>query len=247
MDPAQYGSPGTPVQSDPHCCCSQHTFGWQKMLGILCITVVLMVFWTWLSSPMIITVTGTGTVIVPANNATISFNILSSDRTVDGAINTVTAKANAIHAVLKNNGIVENDIVQTQVTATPVLSAGYQTVIQMAAKTTNITTVPALISTLYSNGASSVSQPVLVVENQSDSQAKAFEDAMKDANAQAAKIAMKHWKFFRKIINVAQTSSGTTSATSSKSDAPSTDNGQLTAPHGVFKIIQAVSVSYKMW
>jgi len=246
MDPAQFVSPGTPVQSDPHCC-SKHMFGWSKIFGILGIAVVLMLFWTWLSSPMVITITGIGTVTVPATSASISFNILSSDATVQGAINAVTAKANAIHTVLRNNGIAETDIMQTQVTATPVVSGGFQTLIQMAAKTTNVSIVSGLISTLYTNGASSVSQPVLVVENQNDLQEKAFEDAMKDASTQATNIAIKHWKLVRKIINVSQTSSGSTSTTSSKTDATVPDTSQLAGSNGVFKIAQAVSVSYKMW
>jgi uncharacterized protein YggE len=86
-----------------------------------------------------------------------------------------------------------------------------------------------------------------VVENQKDLQAKAFEDAMKDTDTQAATIARTHWKLVRKIINVSQTSSGTTSTTSSKVDPTGIDATQQTAPNGVFKIVQNVSVSYKMW
>ena len=248
MDTAQYVSPTpSPVvppsvsvqtpQEAPHCC-PKHRFGWRKMVGITVVAMILMIFWTWLSSPMIITVTGTGEVNVPATNATISFNVLTTNATVQGTIDAVTTKATNVKNTLLNAGIADADIVQTQITATPVtLGTGYQAEIQMGAKVTNIAKISPLIATLYSNGVSSVSQPVLAADNQNDLQVQAYDDAMKDANTQAAKIAAKNWKLVRKIINVSQTSSGTTTSATSKGDSP----------NGVFKIAQAVTVSYKMW
>lgn len=61
---------------------------------------------------------------------------------------------------------------------------------------------------------------------------------MQDAEKKAASIASKNMKFIKKIVAVNNQSSGTNSVTSSTSD---------TTQNGVFKIIELVSVSYKIW
>jgi len=223
-------------------------FSAKKLLFIFGLVVVLFIIWQLVSNPMIVTVTGSGTVSVPATSASLSFNILSSGNSVQEAIANVKAKSVSITSIIKAKGIAEADIIQTQITAAPATNGqGYQALIQMGAKTININGIPDLITVLYINGVSSVSQPVFSVENSSSLQTKAIEDAMKDANTQSKQLAKNHFKLFRKIINVSQTSSGTTSTTTSKPDPLTGTNNQQAATNGVFKIIQAVSVSYKMW
>jgi len=74
--------------------------GLKKKLLIVLGIVLLMVFWTYLSSPMLVSVTGTGNVSVTASNATIDFSVTSSDPAVQGAISGVQAKADAIKQLL---------------------------------------------------------------------------------------------------------------------------------------------------
>jgi len=203
----------------------------------------LIIFWTWISSPLILTVEGTGEVSVPATSATLSFSLTTADANPQAAILAVKAKADALAVILRANGIAQKDIVESQVTAYPATvvvqgASGYQASISMAAKTSKVASVNELISVLYANGAAVVTQPILSVENQTDLEQKAFDAAYTDASIQAAKIAIKNWKLFRKTVNIAQASSGTTSTSSSKDTANK---------NGVFKIAKVVSVSYKMW
>ena len=251
MDPAQFVPssppvspplPVQPMQSDHHCC-SKHAFGWSKMLGITGIAILLILFWTWISSPMIVTVTGKGEVNVPATNATVTFAVMSGDPSPQGAITSVNAKTNAIKNFLKSNGVSEADIATSQVTAVPASlttagGTGYRATISMSAKTTNVANVAMLVSSLYLNGVDAVSQPVLSVENENALDAQAYTSAMQDAGTKAASIASKNMKGIKKIIVVSSQSSGTTSTASSTSG---------TAQNGVFKITESVSVSYKMW
>jgi uncharacterized protein YggE len=201
---------------------------------------------------MIIMVDGTGEVSVPANSATITFAVLSSDPAAQGAIAAVNSKASDIKNFLKGNGIPEEDIDTSQVTAVPASlttggGTGFQASVTMSAKTIHVTDVPNLISSLYSYNVAAVSQPVLSVDNENSLDAQALESAMKDAGAKASSIALKNWKLIRKVVLVSSQSSGTTSTTSSTADTLTQANNQTAAQNGVFKITESVSVSYKMW
>lgn len=229
---------------DPAQCCN---WNFKKMLLALFAVIFSVIFWSWINSPMIVTFTGTGNVNVPATSATVSFSLLSSDASPQGAIAGVTQKARSIRGIIKGSGISEEDILESQVTAAPAQTGGYQALISMGVKTIHVAGIPDLISTLYANGASVVSQPVLAVENKTDLEAKTVDEAMKDAKNQASKFALKNWKFLRKIVAVSQQTSGSTSTATSKADAISEATSQEAAANGVFKIIKAVSVSYKMW
>jgi len=51
----------------------------------------------------------------------------------------------------------------------------------------------------------------------------------------------------RKIVAVSQQTSGSTSTATSRADVITESTSQEAAANGVFKIVKAVSVSYKMW
>ena len=226
--------------------------GW-SMKKVLLLTgglLVALFLWIYFANPMVITVTGSGEVSVPATNATVSFTLSSSDNSVAGAVTSVSAKADAMRNYLKGKGIAEGDIAQSQVTAVPAGlvttgAQGYQATISMAAKTIHVSEVGSLVADLYSNGALVVAQPVLSVENQDALSQEAFDAALSDAKNQAGVIGNKNWKFIRKIVSISRVSSPTTSTATTKADVANT-NAQA-ASNGVFKIVSAVSVSYKMW
>jgi len=230
----------------------ENKFTWKMIVGIALGIVVLAVIWQWISSPMIVTVMGSGEVNVPATNATVTFSLSAIDADPQAAISGVTAKANLIRQVLVKSGIAEEDIVQSQVYALPaylvtVGATGFQASMAMSAKTIHVSKITDLISSLYASGASAVSQPVLSVENQQALDAQAYNSAIKDAKAKAAGIGNQNWKFIRKIIAVSSQSSGTTSTATSKADVLTESKSAEAAQNGVFKIVEAVSVSYKMW
>lgn len=214
---------------------------------------IVVALYLYISSPMVVTVTGVGEVSAPASNATISFTLSASDPSnPQGAVSNVNAKALALRTFLIGQGIAEGDIAESQVTAVPSNlitsgASGYQATIAMAAKTVHVSDISTLVSSLYSQGALVVSQPILSVENQDSLDNQALNSAMKDAKAQATKIGNSNWKFIRKIVSISQVSSPSTSTSTTKADAVTASNDQVAAQNGVFKIVKAVSVSYKMW
>jgi uncharacterized protein YggE len=231
---------------------SDSGFGGKKLLLGIVGLVLAVLIWFWLANPMVVTVTGTGQVSVPATNATLSFTLSASDASIQGAVTSAQSKADTLRNYLISKGISESDIAQTQVTAVPsglvtAGAAGFQATISMAAKTVHVTDIGSLISDLYSNGALVVGQPVLSVEDQDSLDQEALSAAMKDAASQAAKIGTGNWRFIRKIVSVSQISSPSTSTSTTKADTLTGANSDIAAQNGVFKIVKAVSVSYKMW
>jgi len=216
------------------------------------VAIVLLVVWTYASSPLVVTVTGSGEVSVPATNATVSFTLSGADSSIGAAVASVQNKASLMREFLLKSGVGEGDIAESQVTAVPAAlvtqdATGFQATISMAAKTTHVSNVGNLVSDLYTNGALVVAQPVLSVENQDKLDQQALDSAMKDAKSQAAKIGNSSWKFIRKIISITQASSSSTSTSTTRPDTLTSSADSVAATNGVFKIVKAVSVSYKMW
>jgi len=201
---------------------------------------------------MVVTVSGIGEVTVPATNATISFSIGANDASAQVAVSNANAKAALIREFLKTKGVAEGDIAEGQVVAVPASlvttgATGYQATISMAAKTIHVSEVSSLVSNLYARGATVVSQPVLSVENQDKLEEEALTTALKDAKSQAADIGSKNWKFIRKIVAFSLATSANTSTATLKADAVTEAGSSIAAENGVFKIVKAVSVTYKMW
>lgn len=233
-------------------CCCPHKMSFKNVLKFLGVVLVVLVLWQFVSSPMVVTVTGIGEVSVPATNATITTTVSVNSDTAQNAISAIAVRTKAITDLLKNSGIPEENISQSQVTSYPaglvtVGATGYQASSQIVAKTPHVSTVENLIANLYASGASLVQQPVLSVENQKDLEATATDAALKDAKSQVSKIALKNLKLIRKIISLYEQTGSTTSTTTSKADTVTSAQNQLAAQNGVFKITKAVSMSYKLW
>ena len=219
-------------------------------LGIVVIIIASFVY-QWISSPMIVTVVGVGESEVPASFATLSFTVTSTDPSASSAIASAEGKAESLRNFLKQKGASENDIVESQTTVIPASAlaagtSGYQASISMGVKTTNVTSAPELVATLYGNGASFVSQPIVSADNPDKLEQEAFDEALKDAKGKATQIALKNLKFIKKIVLIDQSTTPTSSTVTSGTGASSAASSEVTSP-GAFKITKVLSVSYKMW
>ena len=207
----------------------------KKYLSIGLGIIVLMVIWVNLSSPLVATVTGTGKVDAPAANVSLSLSLVSTDPVVKNAIDSVVTKVSNIRKILMNNGILEKDIIESQITIVnpSVGSNGYKASISVGAVSNSILGVNDLINKLYEGGADTISQPYFSTDKQNELEDKALALALEDAKTKANDIAKKNWKLFKKVITITSQSSGNNSTAASKSNS--------------FKIAVAVSVSYQMW
>ncbi len=232
------------------CCLCRMT--WKRFFALLGLVFSVLILWQIVSSPMVVTVTGTGEVAVPATNATVTTTVSVNSDTAQNAIGAVTTRSQIIIDLLKKSGIPEENISQSQITSYPAGlvttgATGYQASLQVVAKTPHVSTVGDLVANLYASGATLVQQPVLSVENQKDLETKATDEALKDAKSQIGKIALKNMKLLRKVVSLYEQTSANTSTTTSKADTVTGAQNQLAAQNGVFKITKAVSVSYKLW
>ena len=224
----------------------------KKLLISLLFILATVFIWQWVSSPMIVTVQGLGEVSVPATSATITLTVTANAGTSSVSIDSVKAKAENIRTLLIATGISESDISESQVISypaglvTPGLE-GFESVVQMTAKTDNVAGAAELVGNLYNAGATVVSQPVLNVENQEKLEDQATKEALKEAKSQIAKVGRRNLKFIRKMVALSEQTSNTTSTTSIRPDFFSQDFSEEAAAKGTFKIAKLVTVSYKLW
>lgn len=224
----------------------------KKYLVYIILGVILLFLYQIISSPMVTSVTGVGSVSAPAKTATITFSLTSSKDNPRDASNEVKDKVAKIRETLKTSGIPESEIYESQVTVYPASAikegaSGFQATTSMGVKTTQINNLDGIVTTLYSLGAVVVTQPVLEVGDKEALEKEAYDLALKDAKKKANVIALKNFKFLKKIILIQETTSPTTSTVTSKLDTVTSLEKNLPADTGVIKVSKVLTVGYKMW
>lgn len=227
-------------------------FDLKKLIISLVMLVVIIFVWQWISSPMIVTVQGLGEVSVPATSASISLTINANAGTSSASIDAVKSKTDNIRTLLIASGINESDISESQVVSYPAgLVApglqGFESSIQISAKTHDIAGVAGLVGNLYNAGAALVNQPILNVEDQTKLEDQATKEALKKARGEINKISLKNFKFIRKMVALSEQSSESTSTSSVRPDFFSQEMTEEAAAKGTFKVAKLVTVSYKLW
>ncbi len=224
----------------------------KKIIIAALLLIVVIFIWQWIASPTIVTVQGLGEVSVPATSATISLVVRANSGTAPASIDAAKAKADGIRSLLIASGVLESDIAESQVVSYPaglvtVGSEGFESTIQITAKTSNVSGVSDLVGSLYNAGAAMVNQPVLNVEDQDKLEEQATKEALKDAKEQINRISLKNFKFIKKMVALSEQSSGTTSTSSVRPELFSQELSEGAEAKGTFKIAKLVTVSYKLW
>lgn len=211
-----------------------------KYLLIGLIVIVSLVSGMWVFSPTEVAVTGIGKVSVPASNATFNVTVNSINDNVDTALIELQTKVANLKTILINASIPSDNITETQVTITPaaaiVASAkGYQAMVTMSVKMSNVTVVNDIVTRMYANGATLVSQPVVSIEDQSTLEKQALKQALTQAKQNLADTV--GFRPIRKIIGIQQASSGNTATTTKAVEGSDSE----------FEVVRAVSVTYRVW
>lgn len=210
------------------------------------IVIVGLFLWMWITSPMIVIVDGYGEVEVSATRAVLTYSMVGQGADPASAIAAVNAKVSTAETVLI--GVAPNDISKSQIQVVPATGGGgFQAVISVGVKTASVSGAQNLISTLYSAGATVVSQPVLSVDEPKEFEKQAFDLALADAKKKAGQIGNNNFKFIRKIIGITESASSSTSTATKGPNIDTEIENPETLNSGVFKVSKAVTVSYKMW
>ena len=227
-------------------------FPWKKYLAYTLAVLATIFAYSWITSPMIVTVAGVGEVTAPAETATLTFTISSNAENPQIATANVKTVSTNIKQKLATSGIPESDVFESQVSVLPASAVvsgatGFQATISMGIKTKQINNLDGITNNLYSLGAVVVTQPVLSVGNISNLEKEAYNLAIKDAKKKAGSIALSNWKILRKIVLIEQSTTGASSTVTTKADTASQIEKNISPDDGLIKISKVVSVSYKLW
>jgi uncharacterized protein YggE len=225
---------------------------WKKYLLIGLSVVAALFIYEWISSPMVVSVTGVGSVSAPAESASVTFSLSSGGENPEVALNSVKATSEKIKTLLAEMGIPESDVFESQATVVPAATvvpggSGFQATISMGLKTKNVSIMDRVITVLYSNGAAVVSQPVLTVQNKEEMEKESYDLAFKDAKSKAWSLQLSNFKFLKKIVLIQESQNQSTSTVTSKADTATQIEGNVSPNDGLIKVSKVVSVSYKMW
>ncbi|MEK7168682.1 MAG: SIMPL domain-containing protein [Patescibacteria group bacterium] len=225
---------------------------WKKVFNYGLIAVVLIFLYSWIMSPLVITVTGVGEASVPAENALLTFSLVSNTDNPNDAVTLVKENVKKIKESLKNFGVGDSDVYESQVTVVPAGavvagSTGFQASTSIGLKINSVSNLDSLTAALYGLGASVVSQPQLSVKNSKKVESEAYELALKDAKSKANSVALKNWKLIKKIVLIQE--SQTPATTTVTKQASEIDSAELDVdPNtGLIKFSKVLSVSYKLW
>ncbi|MFZ3301596.1 MAG: SIMPL domain-containing protein, partial [Microgenomates group bacterium] len=202
---------------------------WKKYLGYSLAVLLLIFAYSWIMSPLVITVTGVGEVSAPAENAVLTFSLASSRDNPNDAVAEVKNLVTKVKDSLKNFGVGDSDVYESQVTVVPagaVVSGatGFQATVSMGLKVNSITSLDSLTASLYGMGAQVVSQPQLSVGDSKKLENDAYALALKDAKSKANTTALKNWKLIKKIVLIQESQTPvTTTVTKQASDIDSAE------------------------
>lgn len=207
--------------------------------------VILFFVWRHVMNPLVITVTGSGKVSVPATMAVVSATIVESGDTAEIAETNLRNIIGAVRLAMVNGGVSEKSLSQSQLQITPLAAVvsgakGYSATVSISGQTKEVASLNTLIIKMYQSGASIVSQPVVEVDNSQELENSALKLAMTEAETNARYLARLKWKMFKKVASIQQASSGNTSTTTKVSEKEGVVGSS-------FEVAKAVSVVYYLW
>ncbi len=223
----------------------------KKYLGYVLIVVLASFFYVWLTSPLVVTITGVGEVSAPADNAILTFTLSSIKNGPQEAVSDVKSASVRVKESLKSFGVGDADVYESQVAVAPSAlslgTGGFQATISMGLKINQISSLDALTSSLYGMGAQVVSQPQVSSKDSVKYEKEAYQLALKDAKSKASQVALSNLKLFKKIVLIQELQTPT--ATTVTKQANDVDSVELKVdPNtGLIKFSKVLSVSYKMW
>jgi len=215
----------------------------------LLLIVLGLLFFAWITNPLTVTVTGVGSVDVPATSAIISLTTTDINDSPTLAQANLEQKLQLLKQTLLENGVDSQKLIESQIQIIPASSlvpgaTGFAATTTLGGPTSQITNLGTLTALLYERGATLVSQPVLQNEDLDKLESQALKDALKNAQDQAGSIGSKNFRFFRRIGAVTQVDTPTTGTFTSQQEVT---EGEEAAPPNTFKIAKAIQVTYLMW
>ena len=227
-------------------------FPWKKY-SLYALGIFLLIFvYSWVNSPLVITVTGVGEVSAPAENAVLTFSLIASKDNPNDAVTEVKANVARVKESLKTFGVGDSDVYESQVTVVPAGAVvagatGFQATVSMGLKVNSVTSLDSLTASLYGLGATVVSQPQLSVKDSQKLEDEAYQLALKVAKSKATTVAFKNWKLIKKIVLIQESQTPTTTTVTKQANDVDSAELNVDPNTGLIKFSKVLAVSYKMW
>ncbi len=171
------------------------------------------------AKPSTITVIGTGSVSVKPDILKMTIGVSAQEDTVLDAQGKVDASLSAIYAKLKEAGIAETDYRTAQYTIEPVMNyndpknsqgvlTGFRVVNMIEITFRNIDGAPAIVDSLIKAGANMIYGTFFSVDKPDALGEQAHQEAVKDAQKRAERLAALSNMTLGKIVSVSEASNG---------------------------------------
>lgn len=227
-------------------------FPWKKYLGYALAVLLLIFAYSWIMSPLVITVTGVGEVSAPAENAVLTFSLSTNKENPNDAVAEVKSLVSNVKDSLKSFGVGDSDVYESQVAVVPAGAVvagatGFQATVSMGLKVNSVSNLDSLTASLYGMGAQVVSQPQLSVEDSKKLESEAYALALKDAKSKANATALKNWKLIKKIVLIQESQTPVTTTVTKQAGEIDSVELNVDPNTGLIKFSKVLSVSYKLW
>jgi len=171
------------------------------------------------AKPSTITVIGTGSVAVKPDILRMTIGVSAQEDTVLAAQGKVDSALTAIYAKLKEAGIAETDYKTAQYTVEPVMNfndpknsqgvlTGFRVVHMVEITFRNIDGAPAIVDGLVKAGANTIYGTNFAFDNPDSVGERAHEEAVKDAQKRAQRLAALSNMTLGKILSVSESNNG---------------------------------------
>jgi len=203
----------------------------------------------YLDRPTLITVVGEGKVKVTPTMVKFTITISNLSPSATQAINENNNIVKNLVNILKNNGVLENDIDLAYVRIIPPQTSLGQTSFQAvnSANITlkNISKFDSLVFLLYGNGAQSVSNILFTTENSKDLEKEAVAQAINEAKTRAEELAKAAGKSLGRMVSIATVEVGEAGALSGEAGKPDF-GGVTTSSPSQIEITRQASIVFEL-
>lgn len=178
-----------------------------RPLGHIFLIIILFYLYFYLSNPLEITVTGTGSIQAQADSAKFTITLSGSYSDVDSANEALSASSATIRNYLTQEGILPENLKENDVSSIPLspfdpIKTDIRASKTILVSTSEVSSIYSLTDQLYSLGAKSVSEPIMMVSDKSKWEFMADEEALKNAEEKAVIQMKKFGKVFKRIAKV---------------------------------------------
>lgn len=182
-------------------------------LLILLMLVLWFVYSTFIATPTLINVVGTGKVMAQPEQAEFSIVVINSANSSTQAFTENRRLVRNLGSILKASGVEEKNI-DTSYARVADTGTDFQAVNSIVATTNNLSEFDNLMIQLYGNGASSVSNIIFSTNNSKELEREAVSLAIAEAKSRAKELAKDSKKRLGKMVSITTSEAGEAGAIS---------------------------------